>query len=76
MPARSTCRASTALLLIGVMLLVLLFRTSSGLAGLRHRGLHDHGGRRHHGLRRDLETVELAVALPPAAVIVPFVVID
>ncbi len=49
------------LLLIGVMLLVLLFRTSSGL-GLRlwHRGLHHHGRRRHHGLRRDLEIVELA----------------
>ena len=32
MPARSICRASTRLLLIGVLLLVLLFRTSSGLA--------------------------------------------
>ena len=27
---------------------------------LRHRGLHHHGRRRHHGLRRDLEIVELA----------------
>ncbi len=32
MPARSICRASTALLLIGVLLLVGLFRTSSALA--------------------------------------------
>ena len=32
MPGRSICRASTRLLLIGVLLLVLLFRTSSGLA--------------------------------------------
>ena len=49
------------LLLIGVMLLVLLFRTSSGSGfGLRHRRLHHHGRRRHHGLRRDLEIVELA----------------
>ncbi len=48
------------LLLIGVLLLVLLFRTSSGL-GLRlwHRRLHHHGRRRHHGFRRDLEVVEL-----------------
>ena len=28
--------------------------------GLRHRRLHDHGRRRHHGLCRDLEIVELA----------------
>jgi hypothetical protein len=32
MPGRSICRASIRLLLIGVLLLVLLFRTSSGLA--------------------------------------------
>jgi KUP system potassium uptake protein len=49
------------MLLIGVMLLVLLFRTFER-AGLRlwHRRLHHHGRRRHHGLRRDLEIVELA----------------
>ena len=44
--------------------------------GLRHRGLHHHGVRRHHGLRRDLETLELERAATAAALIVPFVVVD
>ena len=49
------------LLLIGVLLLVLLFRTSSGLASAYGIAVSDHhGGRRHHGLRGDLEVVELA----------------
>ena len=49
------------LLLIGVLLLVLLFRTSSGLASAYGIAVSTTMVcRRHHGLRRDLEIVELA----------------
>ena len=49
------------LLLIGVLLLVLLFRTSSDLASAYGIAVSTHHGRRrHHGLCRDLEIVELA----------------
>ncbi|MGY3143212.1 hypothetical protein ACVWYQ_000211 [Bradyrhizobium sp. USDA 3397] len=49
------------LLLIGVMLLVLLFHTPSNLASAYGIcGLNHHGRRWHHGIRRDLEAVELA----------------
>ena len=76
MPARSICRASTGCSLIGVLLLVLLFRTSSGLASA-------------YGIAVSTTMVVDGImgfvviwklwnwrAATAAAVIVPFVVVD
>ena len=51
------------LLLVGVVLLVLLFRSSSALAvGLRHLGHRHDGGHRDDGVRRDLAGLEMVAA--------------
>ena len=57
--ARSTSARQPALL-IGVVLRCCCSHLERPGVGLRYRRLHHHGGRRHHGLCRDLETLELA----------------
>ena len=60
-------RVNTALL-VGVLLLVGLFRTSSALASAYGIAVdHHHGGRRRARLHRDLEAVEVAVVAGGAA---------
>ena len=64
------------ILLIGVLLLVVQFR-SSGRArlGLRHRRDRHDGGDGDHGLHRDLEILAMA-GLGAAALMAPFLLID
>ena len=60
-------RVNTALL-VGVLLLVLMFRyVEPARARLRHRGDHHDGGRRDARLHRDLEAVEVGLVERGAA---------
>ena len=69
-------RVNTALL-VGVLLLVGLFRTSSALASAYGIAVADHhGGRRRARLHRDLEAVAAGRCWQAALLMVPLVIVD
>ena len=67
----------TGALLIGVLLLVGVFRSSErARLRLRHRGRHHDGGGRGAGLHRDLEAVALAAVAGGLLVVAPLILVD